>query len=129
MPRPPQELHKKMALTRDEANKKLGRNGEKLAVKYLKKHGWKILKRNFKNPFGEIDIIAEKDGVTAFTEVKTRTSDAFGSPSEAVDFKRRQRYIMGAKYFYINRDPDCVVRFDIIEIFNDEINHIENAFY
>ena len=117
-----------MALTKDEANKKLGKDGEKRAVKYLKKHGWKIIKRNFKNPFGEIDIIAEKDGVTAFIEVKTRNSDLFGLPSEAVDNKRKQRYIQGAKYFYINREPDCVVRFDIIEIYKGEINHIENAF-
>ena len=128
MPRPPQDVHKKMALSKGGANKKLGRFGEDLAVKYLKKRGWKILKRNFKNPFGEIDVIAEKDGVTAFVEVKTRTTDAYGSPSEAVDFKRRQRYIMGAKYFYINRDPDCVVRFDIIEVFNGTVNYIENAF-
>ena len=116
MPRPPQKLHEKMALNR----KKLGNGGEGLAVKYLK--------RNFVNPFGEVDIIASKGEVTAFIEVKTRTSDAFGAPAEAVDERRRRRYIAGAKYFFVGREPDCVVRFDIIEVYKGEINHIENAF-
>lgn len=124
MPRPPQKLHEKMALNR----KKLGNGGEGLAVKYLKKRGWKILRRNFVNPFGEVDIIASKGEVTAFIEVKTRTSDAFGAPAEAVDERRRRRYIAGAKYFFVGREPDCVVRFDIIEVYKGEINHIENAF-
>lgn len=110
-------------------NRKLGEAGEKQAVGYLKKSGYKILKRNYRNPFGEIDIIAEKDGTVAFIEVKTRLTDTFGAPSEAVTESRKRRYISGAKYFFRNRETDCTVRFDIIEIYRGQINHVENAFY
>lgn len=110
-------------------NKKLGAAGEKQAVKYLKRSGYKIVKRNYKNPFGEIDIIAEKDGTVAFIEVKTRLTDAFGAPSEAVNESRRRKYVAGANYFFRGGEPDCTVRFDIIEIYRGQINHVENAFY
>lgn len=61
-------------------NKRLGAKGEAQARRYLRLHGWKILKKNFKSPFGEIDIIARKGEVTAFIEVKTRLTDNFGAP-------------------------------------------------
>ena len=108
--------------------KKLGVNGEKKARKYLKSNGWKIVETNYKNPFGEVDIIAGKGEVLAFIEVKTRTTEDFGAPNEAVDLKRQNRYISAAKYYFTGRQIDCTVRFDIIEILNGQINHIENAF-
>ena len=125
MPHSPQEFHEKMAVD----NRKLGKDGEDRAIKYLKKNGWKIARRNYKNPFGEIDIIAQKGDVVAFIEVKTRTSDLYGAPSEAVTNVRKQRYIMGAKHFFAGCQTDFTIRFDIIEIYCGEINHIENAFY
>lgn len=109
-------------------NIKLGKQGEKKACSYLKKKGWKILERNFKNPFGEVDIIARKQDVIAFVEVKTRLSDVFGLPSEAVNLARRQRYIRAAEFYFANREINCTVRFDIIEVFRGQLNHIENAF-
>lgn len=109
-------------------NKRLGAKGEACARRYLKKNGYKILEKNYRNPFGEIDIIAGKDGVVAFIEVKTRLSDKFGAPSEAVGKTRQTKYIMGAKSYFSGRETDCVVRFDIIEVYKDRINHIENAF-
>lgn len=113
----------------DAHNKRLGRKGEKAALEYLKKSGYKIIKHNYVNPFGEVDVIASKDGVVAFIEVKTRLSDLYGIPSEAVDKKRKQRYIQAAKYFFNGCEMNCTVRFDIIEIYRGNINHIENAFY
>ena len=109
-------------------NRRLGAKGERRAVKHLKSAGYKILKRNYKCPFGEVDIIAEKGDTVAFVEVKTRLSDNFGTPAEAVDAQRRQRYVQTAKFYFSGREIDSVVRFDIIEIFRNEINHIENAF-
>lgn len=109
-------------------NKKLGRQGEKKARKYLKSNGWKILESNYTTPFGEIDIIAKKDDTVAFIEVKTRLSDVFGIPSEAVSNERKLRYIRGANYYFTNKIIDCTVRFDIIEVFQNDLNHIENAF-
>ena len=64
-------------------NKRLGLAGERKARAYLRLHGWKILNKNYKNPYGEVDIIAEKGGVVAFIEVKTRLSENYGAPSEA----------------------------------------------
>ena len=110
-------------------NQKLGKVGEKQACSYLKKNGWKILKKNYKTPFGEIDIIAQKGEVVAFIEVKTRLSDIFGLPSEAVTKQRQLRYIRGANYYFAGKIIDCTVRFDIIEVFKEQLNHIENAFY
>ncbi len=113
---------------RDKHNKRLGNRGENQACKYLKKSGYSILERNFQNPFGEIDIIAQKDDTVAFIEVKTRLNDNYGAPSEAVDKKRRFRYIKGAEYYFLGKQIEVTVRFDIIEILRGEINHIENAF-
>lgn len=108
--------------------RRVGFGGESKAARYLKRNGYKILKRNYRCPFGEVDIIAEKDGVLAFIEVKTRNSDAFGLPNEAVDRQRKMRYYNCVRYYFTGREIDCIVRFDIIEIFKGEINHIISAF-
>lgn len=124
MPHPPQEFHQKMAVD----HLKFGAFGERKAVKFLKKNGYKIVERNYKCPFGEVDIIAQKGEVLAFIEVKSRHGDDFGKPAQAVDAERRARYVRSAKYYFSGRTIDVVVRFDIIEFLNGEINHIENAF-
>lgn len=133
MPRSPQEFYNEMAVIKEGKdsfhNQKLGKEGEKIARSYLKKNGWKILEKNYKTPFGEIDIIAKKEDVIAFIEVKTRLSDIFGLPSEAVTNQRKLRYIRGANYYFTGKIIDCTVRFDIIEVFKKQLNHIENAFY
>ena len=113
----------------DRENKKLGKLGEKKARAYLRRKGWKIVKSNYVNPFGEVDIIARKRDVLAFVEVKTRLSDIFGMPSEAVNAARQRKYIQAAKYYFYGKEIDCTVRFDIIEVFRGQLNHIENAFY
>lgn len=109
--------------------RRLGFFGERKAAAYLKKQGYEILERNFRCPFGEVDIIAGKGDVTAFIEVKTRTNDLYGAPNEAVDNKRKQRYKNCARYYFANREIDCTVRFDVIEVTKSGINLIENAFY
>lgn len=107
---------------------RLGRKGERMARRYLKRQGWKIVEKNYKCPFGEVDIVANKGGVTAFIEVKTRSDDGYGAPSQAVDVRRQSRYIRAAKYYFIGRPMDCTLRFDVIEVCRGEVNHIENAF-
>lgn len=108
--------------------RRLGFFGEQKAAGYLKRQGYEIVVRNYRCPFGEVDIIAKKDGVLAFVEVKTRTSDNFGQPNEAVDGRRMERYRNCVRYFFTGREIDCTVRFDIIEVTGGGINHIENAF-
>ncbi len=132
MPFAPQEFYEKMAVDgsgKDAKNKRLGSRGEGKARRYLKRNGWKILEKNYKNPFGEVDIIAQKEDVIAFIEVKTRLSDKYGQPSEAVTENRKRKYILAANYYFTGREIEVTVRFDIIEILYGEINHIENAFY
>ena len=73
-----------------------------------------------------MDIIAKCGDVLSFCEVKTRLGDFYGAPSEAVDLKKRRRYIQAAQHF--KGGQNFVLRFDIIEVLNGKINHIENAF-
>lgn len=110
------------------ANRKTGFAGEGKAVKYLKKNGYKILKRNYRTPFGEVDIICKKDDVVAFVEVKTRLTDVFGASNEAVGKQKQMRYIRAAQFFFSEVRHDFLVRFDIIEVSKEGINHLISAF-
>lgn len=107
----------------------LGRAGELKAAEFLKKKGYKILKTNYKTAIGEIDVIAEDDGVIVFIEVKTRTDESFGAPAEAVNYKKQQKYYKVASYYLmVQKKTDSACRFDVVEIENGQINHILNAF-
>lgn len=107
----------------------MGRTGERLVCKYLKKHGYKILKKNYKTPFGEADIVAlSKDGYTCFVEVKARESDAFGVPSEAVTRAKQRRYRMIAKSYVAMVGEEVPIRFDVASIYQGEIEYFESAF-
>ena len=117
-------------------NKIFGAKGESAAEKHLIKKGYKILCRNFNIRGGEIDIIAQKGEFTVFVEVKTRRSEEFGTPAEAVTYNKMQRLIKAANY-YIMQNGDCHGRFDVIEVYGsmkgdkfilEKINHIKNAF-
>ena len=113
----------------DLRNKILGRKGEDIACKYLKKHRYKILKRNYKTPFGEADIVAmSPDGYTCFIEVKTRESDAFGLPAEAVTREKQRRYRMMAGFWCMALREEVPVRFDVASVYEGEIEYFENAF-
>lgn len=79
--------------------KDLGQLGEELAARELKKNKYKILKRNFRSKFGEIDIIALDGDFLVFVEVKTRWSEKFGSPEEAITSWKIRRMIKSAQYF------------------------------
>ncbi len=110
--------------------KLLGRVGEKKAAEHLEKKGYKIIEKNFKTHVGEIDLIATIDEEIVFVEVKTRSSDAFGAPSEAVDLKKQEKYYKVAdEYLLKTKRKDASCRFDVIEIENGQINHIINAFW
>lgn len=119
-----------MPLTSKNVYKKiLGRSGEKLAVKYLKKNKYEILATNYTTHVGEIDIIAKDKEYVVFVEVKTRTSDLFGMPSEAVNREKQRKYSKVAQEFLLkNGYTDRPCRFDVVEVINKEINHIINAF-
>lgn len=108
-----------------------GLKGEALAINYLKKKGYKILERNYRTKFGEVDIIASKDGVIVFIEVKTRSTDAFGAPEEAVTSQKQERVKKTALYYLKHLRTIPPLRFDVISVELKEkpqIVHIEHAF-
>lgn len=111
--------------------RKTGQKYEEQAVAYLTDRGYVIVERNYKCPYGEIDIIARDGEYLVFLEVKYRRSDAWGSPGEAVDGRKQRRISRAALCFYgkngYERDIPC--RFDVIGVDgNEKITHIENAF-
>ena len=111
------------------SKKDLGRKGERRAAKFLKKKGYKILKLNYKTPFGEADIVALCEDTVVFCEVKTRLCEKFGTPAEAVERHKQRRYADIARWFLARmRREDVNVRFDVAEVFADHISHIEGAF-
>ena len=112
----------------DFRKKVLGRSAEELTAKYLKKKGYKIIKRNYTTPYGEADIIAFKDGYYCFVEVKARRSDAFGLPTEAVDERKRERYRKIAAYFCMTKRTEVPIRFDVSSVFEGELEYFENAY-
>lgn len=115
-------------------NKIIGDSGEDLATNYLKKHKYKILCRNFTCNIGEIDIIGKNDDSICFIEVKTRQSDYYGYPSEAVNFYKEKKIIKTAQYYICkNKLFNYSIRFDVVEVllndYKPEINLIKNAFW
>jgi len=98
--------------------KSLGHIGEDIACYYLERHGYKILVRNYRRRFGEIDIIARDGKSLVFIEVKTRSNNRFGNPLEAVD-TRKQGQIAKVALDYLARNKllDKPARFDIVTIF------------
>lgn len=95
----------------------IGQLGEKAAKKYLRKLEYSILQSNYTCKFGEIDIIAFQKGVISFVEVKTRTSDEWGQPYEAVDSAKQKKIIRTAQFYIKKKKPgDYDYRFDIIAI-------------
>jgi putative endonuclease len=79
--------------------KQLGRMGEWLAYDHLVRHGYDVIARGWRAPFGEVDLVARKEGRLHFIEVKTRMRDPLHSPEEAVTAERQARYFRLARYF------------------------------
>lgn len=110
-----------------------GRESEALAAKVLKKTGYKILTRNYRNTIGEIDIIARDRKTIVFVEVKARRSALYGSPKLAVTSQKKRKISMVAlAYLKSTGQPAAKARFDVVAIsFGDgepEVEIIKNAF-
>lgn len=111
----------------------LGRRGEEAAVEYLRKKGYSILARNWRNVHKELDIIAQEDDELVIVEVKTRSRIDFGRPEEAVDSKKIRRLVKAANAYIQQYKVDHSVRFDILSLVVEgngfTITHFPNAFY
>ena len=113
--------------------KELGKKGEDLALRYLKKNGYRIFERNYVCKLGEVDIIAKEKDTLAFIEVKTRTSTAFGPPQLAVNAAKQMQLSKVAQYFLKEKClEDVKARFDVVAIVlgprGPEIELIRDAF-
>lgn len=102
-------------------NLSIGKNGEDLAVQYLEQNGFSIIVRNWRFRHVEIDIIASKENVLHFVEVKTRTGTAFGRPEEAVTKKKMEQLKIGAEEYQYRNPQWKYVQFDVlgIRLFSD----------
>lgn len=117
-------------------NKDLGDFGEAMAAEFLNKLHCSVLEQKFRCPEGELDLIAMDGTCLVFVEVKTRTSDRFGYPAEAVTRVKQRKMIQAARQYLIDHPTDGEIRFDVIEVyastqdgefFLSSINHIKSA--
>ena len=114
--------------------RKSGKIGEEAAAAFLRRKGYQIIERNYRNKLGEIDIIARDGGVLAFIEVRTKSSEAFGSPFESIT-KQKQKKLgqVSQSYLKMKQMTEADARFDVVAVFLAEhrcqrIELIKNAF-
>lgn len=105
----------------------IGRRGEDIATEFLLQKGYIILEKNFRKRYGEIDIIAEKDNVLIFIEVKTRTSSQFGTPVESISFWKLQS-LMKTAQLYKKLHPHLpeALQIDAVAIIISKTGELEN---
>jgi putative endonuclease len=113
--------------------KRIGRRGEEVALRFLRKNGYRILEKNYLCKMGEVDIIAKEKDTLTFIEVKTRTSTEFGPPQLAVDTaKQRQLSKVALHYLKEKRLEEVKARFDVVSVIlgtkGEEIELIRDAF-
>jgi putative endonuclease len=110
-----------------------GKLGEDKAVTLLEEKGYEILVRNHRHRHAEIDIIAKKNKILIFVEVKTRTNVSYGMPEEFVDATKRRLIMKAAEQYIFDRDWQGDIRFDVVSVVITQntvkIHHIEDAFY
>jgi putative endonuclease len=112
----------------------LGELGERVAARWLRRQGWRIMQWRYRSGRRDIDLVVEREGTIAFVEVKARRSEAFGGPVGAVGWKK-QRELARSALTWIDRHgrPGEAYRFDVIGVVlageRVRIRHVENAFF
>ncbi len=109
--------------------RQIGQAGEDQAAAFLQAKGYKIIARNFLVPGGELDLVAYDKKTLVFVEVKKRASNAFGGPVAAVTHTKQKRVARAAAQFLKAKSPKFdSIRFDVICVLPQGIEHISNAF-
>ena len=111
-----------------DVRRKFGNVGEAMAARYLESRGYRILARQWKQSFGELDLVAEHDGVLVCIEVKSRKSDAYGNPEEAVNGAKLQKLFMLAEAYRTQAHWHGPIRVDVVAILLSEppvIRHLQ----
>jgi putative endonuclease len=120
-------------MTVENSKQALGREGERIAERYLKKKGYALVERNYRCRGGEVDLIVLDRRVVVFVEVKTRTDHGFGNPLEAVEPRKQRRMILAAQLFLHQKKlHERDARFDVVGISwpgtEPVVEHVQNAF-
>jgi len=114
-------------------HKELGDLGEDIAVEFLQTKGYKILNRKWHYGHKELDIVAMDKGMLVIVEVKTRKSDYWEEPKDAVKRKKQKNMVDAADAYVQEFNIDAEVRFDVVSVLiqgqKHVIEHIEDAFY
>jgi putative endonuclease len=115
------------------AGLEFGRSAESMAAAYLKRRGFKILEKNYRTRFAEIDLIARDGDTLVFVEVKARRSSSFGVPKDAVNFRKQQKISMAAlAYLRQKQEINARIRFDVVAVCvrkdQVQIEIVKNAF-
>jgi len=115
------------------AHNELGKKGEQLVLEMLRQKGYKILETNWRHEKEEVDIIAIDGDELVIVEVKTRSTDYFGDPEDAVDAAKERNLIRAAEAYVEEHDLNMDVRYDVVAVIlkNKDLNirHIRDAFY
>jgi putative endonuclease len=115
------------------ARQAFGELGERIAERWLRRQGWRVVNRRFQNGHRDIDLVVEREGTIAFVEVKARKGADFGGPVEAVNW-RKQKELTKSAYVWIERhgQPLEQYRFDVVGVLVDgkavRIRHVPDAF-
>ena len=103
--------------------------GEAQVANFLRRRGYQLLAHSYHCRFGEVDLIARQGSMLCFVEVKTRTSDAYGRPSEAVVSAKQRRYRRIAQFYWLETGKEPNARFDVVEVWADgKVEHYKYAF-
>ena len=115
------------------ARQEFGELGERIAERWLKRKGWRVVQRRFRSGHRDIDLVVEREGTVAFVEVKARKGLAFGDPIEAVNWSKQRELVRSASV-WIDRHgrPMESYRFDVVGVLVEgdrvRIRHVPNAF-
>ena len=115
------------------ARQALGELGERIAERWLRRQGWRVLERRFRSGHRDIDLVVEQGGTVAFVEVKARSGIRFGDPVEAVNW-RKQKELTRSALIWIDRHgrPSVAYRFDVVGVLvtgdRVRVRHVANAF-
>ena len=115
------------------ARQALGELGERIAERWLRGRGWRVVQRRFRSGHRDIDLVVEREGLVAFVEVKARRGDQFGDPVSAVNWRKQKELGRSARVWVARHGRrEEAYRFDVIGILVDgtrvRVRHVESAF-
>jgi putative endonuclease len=111
----------------------IGRWGEEVAARYLEERGYRVLRRNHRTPYGEIDLVVQKEQTTVFVEVKARTGEGFGLPESSVTAAKRLHLLRAIQAYWQAQEAEGDWRVDVVAVIGRpgekdvEVEHFENA--